>query len=262
MGSKLTVKKVDPNIETFKELLISKLKLTGYNNMFRLLQYEGNEGEIKDMEEKFVVTSFDVDEAVNRIAENREIAHVRHTTTFLYYALINPKAKGEIHVMKDCLYHYYPSFVMKKYSPVLRKVNGIIRSLREAGIVQYWRSKYIWKLPNLPEGFVKLSMERMKGLFYIVLIGEAVSIVAVIVEITYGAFVRNNKTRRMRKAFKSQTLLANKTRTAWELKEQFLTNKLLVRLKQTSRVRKPRPSQHLCDHIGLRSTSTSKTTSM
>lgn len=185
MSSKLTVPQPDPDINFFHELLASKLKLTGYNNMLRVMKYDHNEGVIRDMVKRFVVTNFDIDEAVDQIATERKIAHVRHSTTFLYYALINPKAKGEIHVMKDCIYRFYPSFVMKKYSPMLRKVNDVIMRLKEAGIIEHWRSEYIWATPSTTDGFVKLSMGHMKGLFFIVLIGDALSIVIFIFEVIH-----------------------------------------------------------------------------
>lgn len=185
MGSSLTVPKSDPDVDTFKQLLASKLKLTGYNNMFRLMQYEHNEGEIKSMADRFIVTNFDIEEAVEKIASERNLAHVRHTTTFLYYALINPKAKGEIHVIKDCLYLYYPLFVLRKRSPFTKRVNNIVTNLKEMGLTQYWRSLYIQEVPTTPQGFVALSLNHLKGIFFMILIGQSFSVIFFAVEVTY-----------------------------------------------------------------------------
>lgn len=185
MGSKLTVPTPDPDINTFKDLLKSNLRLTGYNNMLRLMQYNDSEPEIKLMAERFEVTYFDIDQAVYDIARHRNIAHVRHVSTFLYYSLISAEARGHIHVLEDCIYRYYPIFVMKKNSPFTKLTNRVILNLYETGIIKYWKSWYMYDFPKKPNTFEKLSLEHTFGMFFIILIGYLLAITFFIAELIY-----------------------------------------------------------------------------
>ncbi|KAL0278995.1 UNVERIFIED_CONTAM: hypothetical protein PYX00_000648 [Menopon gallinae] len=185
MGSKLTVPTPDPDINTFKDLLKSHLELTGYNNMLRLMQYNDSEPEIKLMAERFTVTYFDIDQAVHDIARLRNIAYVRHVSTFVYYSLKSDVARGHIHVLEDCIYRYYPMFVMKRNSPFTKRTNRIILSLYESGIIKYWKSWYMYDLPKKPNTFEKLSLEHTFGMFFIILMGYGLAFAFFIGELTY-----------------------------------------------------------------------------
>ncbi|KAK6630514.1 hypothetical protein RUM43_014499 [Polyplax serrata] len=183
ISSKLTVPKEVPDINTFDELLRSHLQLTGYNNMFRLLQYNGSEPVIKKMEERFKITDFDIKYAIDLIARERKIAYVRHTSSFLYYSLMNPNSKGKIHVMTDCILSYHPIIVTKKHSPFSYRLNQLISWLLESGITNKWRSNFIYDIPYAPFPFHKLALHHMYGVFCILLTGYTVGLIAFMLEI-------------------------------------------------------------------------------
>lgn len=199
ISSKLTVPNEDPDINTFEELLLSSLELTGYNNMFRLLDYNSSEPVIKRMVERFQVTEFDINYAVDIIAEERKIAYVRHTSTFLYYALISPKARGNIHVMVDCILSYYPIVVTKKHSPFSYRLNQLISRLTESGITKRWRSEYIYDVPPPPKPFLKLSNYHMYGVFSILCGGCLLGFFLFLIEIVWFHCVKVSPTKRLRK---------------------------------------------------------------
>lgn len=188
MGSRLTVPHKDPDINTFNELLQSKLQLTGYKNMLRLLQVNDTDPTIQKMINRFKVTDYDIDSAVELISSERKIAYVRHTTTFLYYALINPKVKGHIHIIKDCILVYHPSVITKKNSPFSYRLNQIISRLMESGLTKKWRSEYIYNFPPSMKSFLKLSTKHMYGVFCILTVGHIISFVFFIIEIAHFKF--------------------------------------------------------------------------
>ncbi|EEB15704.1 hypothetical protein Phum_PHUM380900 [Pediculus humanus corporis] len=161
ISSKLTVPQDDPEIQSFEELIRSPLQLTGYNNMYRLLEYNGSEPTIKKMAQKFQITDFNIEKAVTYISTERKIAYMGHTSMFLYYALINPLAKGNIYVMTDCILSYYPSVMLKKHSPFLIQLDMLVNRLKESGITSKWRSEYIFKIPPPPRTFLKLSNDHI-----------------------------------------------------------------------------------------------------
>ena len=181
MGSKLTVPLRKPDINTFKDLVESDLHFTGLSNTFRLLAANPDK-DVKTITERLEPTDYGITEAVDKIIFDRNIAYIRESTTFIYNTMINPKAKGMVHFMKQCVYDYYPQMVLQKKCALTKRVNKIIRSLHEAGLISKWRSKYIYKVPTTPPSVKRLSLKHMTGPFVILFIGIGGGVIAFLVE--------------------------------------------------------------------------------
>lgn len=194
MGSKLTVPIRRPDINTFRDLLESNLHFTGFYNTFRLLNPGEGETDVKAIQKRLEPTDYGLTEAVDKIVFDRNIAYMRESTTFMYNAMINQKAKGLVHFMQQCVYEYYPAMVLQKRYPLTERFNKIIRSLFEAGLICKWRRKYLYYVPAPPPPVAKLSLTNLQGCFVLLFIGITLAFIAFLAEhIHYNFAVKQSR---------------------------------------------------------------------
>lgn len=98
-------------------------------------------------------------------------------TTFMYGVLLDPKAKGLIHFMKECVHKYYPVIFLQKNCPFTNTADRIITSLFEAGIICKWRRQYVYDVPQPGPEVEKLTLERMISPFVILGVGLGVAMI-------------------------------------------------------------------------------------
>lgn len=192
IGSKLTVPHKPLNIETFKDLLESDLHISGVMSIFKSLTYGREEKEIKDIEKRIEDVGFEynnIQKFFKRDMENLILrvntAYLWSSTTVLYNTLLYPKAKGLVHILKECLYKYYAVMLLQKNCPFTPKVNRIIRALFESGIICKWRSQYAYDTPQLEPEVEKLTLNRMIGAFVILGTGLGIAFVAFLAECSF-----------------------------------------------------------------------------
>lgn len=182
LSSKLTAPTSDKDIETFEQLLESKLILTGYPNMYTTLSVNKNDSNFEKMLRRFVITNRTVENAIESMTSKRDLAYIRHISTFLYYSYLHEDTQRAVNVLKDCLYVYYPTFMMKKYSPYTNQVNKIIDRLFRGGIIKHWTSHYLFRFPDKSNPVVKLTLAKLKGIFFFLLGGMLVSFLIFLIE--------------------------------------------------------------------------------
>ena len=99
-------------------------------------------------------------------------------STFLYYSDLHQESTRAVNVLKDCLIVFFPIFMLKKYSPYTNQVNKIIDRMFRAGLIKHWTSDYIFEVPNESYPIVRLSLEKLKGIFFFLLGGLLLSMLA------------------------------------------------------------------------------------
>lgn len=179
MGSKLTVPPRQSNIDTFKDLLESDLDISGYRGMFNIVtESQEDDEEIQALDKRFVNANFDLKKAVQKLAHDKNIAFLGTMTTTMYGVISDPDAKGLIHFMKQCVNEFYPVIFMQKNCPFTARVNRIITSLFEAGIICKWKRQYVYEVPEPVPSVEKLSLKRMIGSFVILVAGLGAALIA------------------------------------------------------------------------------------
>jgi len=81
MGSKLAVPPVNPDINTFQDLIDSKLDIVGFYNSIRLMSAI-KDPSIQKLAKRSVATTINIDEAFARMASKRDLAYMRQESTF------------------------------------------------------------------------------------------------------------------------------------------------------------------------------------
>lgn len=184
MGSELTVPNPHPEIDTFEELVRSKFKITGHKNLIEVMESVTKEETLQEMYKKSEITNIDIDEALEKIA-HRQNAHIRQRSNFLYYLRRNRRVRAHVYVMKDCVTAYYPVFVLRKNSPMTKRVNEIISMLFETGITLYWKEQYWDGIRRRRNRFVQLSIKHLYGAFFLLCTGWIIALISFIIEICY-----------------------------------------------------------------------------
>lgn len=183
LGSKLTVPFAQPNIDTLKDLLESDLQITGLLSTFKLVTDDNEDKIVKEMENRYVGANFNFREGVEKIVSGQRMGYLWTSTTTLMYTVIqHPDAKEKVHFMKQCGHIYYPTMLMQKNSPLTAKVNRIIRTLSEAGILCKWRNDYLYNIPQVDPPVQKLSLNRMIGSFVILVAGLGAALIVFVAE--------------------------------------------------------------------------------
>lgn len=190
IGSKLTVPYRPREIETMHDLLESNLRCTGLFNTFKLVVNKP-EGDLKKLASRFEVTDYDMKEAVHRIVFDKDIAYMRDSTSFKYFLMKNPYAKGRIYFLKECISEYYPIMILQKNSPLTKITNQVILRLFESGILLNWRRRYIPGNVYIPPSIIQLTLQHMLSPFTALLCGLFVSTIVFFFE-WYSIFKRNN----------------------------------------------------------------------
>lgn len=186
LGSKLTVPLRSENINTFKDLLESDLEFTGSLGGFRLVIQGNQTDEVKAITDRFKETDYSLSEAIEKIINDRNIAYMKDSTTFMYNALKNPKAKGYIHYMKQCAHKFWAVIVLPKNSILTKKISSIIRKLFEAGLICKWRRRYLEDVPQLPPEVVQLTLGHLRGCFIVFCMGNVMAFLVFLAEHVYG----------------------------------------------------------------------------
>lgn len=206
LGSQITVPLDPPEIETYRQLVDSDLRFLGLKNMREVLSANRENIAIMEVLQKLQHTEIDIDAAVDQMARIRQIAYIRHKSTFTYHILENSKAKGNIRILKECAYEYYPVFALQRNSPLANRLNQLLTIIFESGIGSYWKSSFIYEERESELHFKPFDVKQSVGIFTVLLTGLSIALAIFLAEMGTGfakrrrlARRRNRKTRKQKK---------------------------------------------------------------
>lgn len=190
LSSKLAIPTADQNIETLEQLLQSDLPIFGSANFYKFFQKYREEENIGRIVDRYVVTKESVENVVEMIEKERNITLGWYKSMFNYYTLLHNGSRNSMNMLKECLLSPYFGIVMKKYSPFTKHVNYVVDGLVRGGLIKHWADLYSSDdQQHLRQPVMKLTMEKLKGIFFFWMGGLLVSILIFLGEkIYYGHF--------------------------------------------------------------------------
>lgn len=108
------------------------------------------------------------------------------------------EGKPYFYTIPDCPLPCFIVYGLRYGSPFLQRLNYIIYHLFQAGILQYWSKTEEYSMDRNRLGAIQnkerkpLNITNLQELFYVLAIGEFISIVVFILEILFHKFKRNN----------------------------------------------------------------------
>lgn len=189
MSSLLTAPNPLKDIETLKDLSTSDLHLTGPFNALKVVEMAAEEelgNTQKTIASRFEISNKSVIETLVRMVRFKDVAFIRHVSTFKYMSMMHEEAKGKIYVVDECFYQYYPWVVLKKSSYLTKYVDGIIYALNEAGLLLKWKTDLMPKYKKDKGNPTKrLCVSDIKAVFLFLLVGFIFSIACFAIEVLY-----------------------------------------------------------------------------
>lgn len=195
MSSRVTAPSPPSNIKTFEQLLRSKLEMTGPFlglKVVKMAAEDKDEFVLKKLYEWSKPTNISINDALLRIAKERNMAYFHHVAIFEYFEAINREVTGKVYIVDEGVYPHYPAILFPKHSFLVEYVNGIIGRLNDAGLVEKWAKDF--KLVAKVRGQVRLrslNIGDMFGALLIIMIGWLLAIFIFILELLMGKLFTN-----------------------------------------------------------------------
>lgn len=185
---------VDPGrnkqIATFEELQQSRLMYCTYPDIERYINASGPYlADIKLHKEK----NLDLIECIRRVLLADDMATVTFAYLVEYFALAELGTRNKLCSLDENVFQMSYTMYVTKGSPLLDIFNKIIRRMLEAGVMQkLWEDmkeavrKGGLSETSTAEAYFILSLSHLQLVFYMLVIGNAASIVVFLVEIVNG----------------------------------------------------------------------------
>lgn len=201
--SVLTIPRYYPDINTFKELVDSKLPLKGWSYVQRIFQDKSNPL-MWPLYERYKITLNHL-EILRGIKEGEQFA-VMHAKNALDYSLREartcPICTDPFHYMDESYGMQMEAIPLAKGLPYFRRINELIIGMRESGLFDKWNSDILYQLELKTTCFSVCSVKKVLSLwdlqvcFYILLAGIFLSVVSLCIESSYNSFCRYKKVSR------------------------------------------------------------------
>ncbi|XP_064101712.1 uncharacterized protein LOC135212196 [Macrobrachium nipponense] len=198
----LTVKKIPRGIETIAELPHSGMHVIGVDDYFQNILRSSPDESLHPLADTYEI-QYDANKLYSRVQSGRAI--FIQNRGFMEYTLMlkfTHKGKSSLRIMKECFISHPVALGVQQHSPLKRRFNQIIGRLVNGGLITKFftdtlslvkatQEKETQESGDQPDaqnqgggssGTVALTLEHMQGLFLIVGMGLALSVMLFAIE--------------------------------------------------------------------------------
>jgi hypothetical protein len=197
----------EKQISTESDLIQSKIPLGG-REIYRSY-FETNNASSFYLYRKYTSTTFS--EGMRRAALDRNFAVVSSRRQASYQDQKLGKGKPLIYCFPEShnLYKYGVVLLARKWFPMLERLNNIIRSVSENGLIDKWNEELLIHTGSVESAssIEPLSIQHLLGAFMFIGFMYAASIVVFVIEIVMGTIERRRTKNNSRPVYRKRALL-------------------------------------------------------
>lgn len=169
------------------ELVNSNLTVGVHNRDFRLFNKSLSPEYYVDLKNRIEVFN---DQQIRQVIVKRQFQYAtllrQSDATYISRKPANLRnGRGLFHLVQDCPIPCSIVYGLRYGSPYLPRINFILTQLNQAGIMQHWSQTEEFPLQQNQKKRNPLSMDNIREIFYVMLIGMFISGIVFLLEVIY-----------------------------------------------------------------------------